>query len=896
MSSSKTRLFLAVFIIFLGLATSTWASITWNPNQLAVGITPGTLQVVRVQFSTDTDLSNATVRIVPELAPFISSDVTSFSQLNVGNQYELTLMVSLPRAFMSAGVQGTIHILDKNTNATISQPLPISITAVPPAQTAASAPTTVALPSNDRISSDPDLHTAAAFVNDEVDVLFASSADSSTIDSVAHAINGAFLGSVPALHYYQILVNPTDFNGLLGLINTLEQNSAVASANFHFIYKPLLFPADPGADLSYSPALINLAKAWDITTGVRAFSNGNQLKIGVIDTVFDYNHVDLMANIAYHTQNNAAISSSQHGTRVASIVGAVANNNIGIAGVMWNSSLYLYSAGTAAGQNDGALLTQRISQAIADQVRVVNWSIGGGCSVCTAKDLAAIAGDQKTYLQLFGGAGKNVLWVMAAGNDSAPLQQTSAEVADLLSNVIAVSAVDSSGSLASFSDYGVGVIAAPGVEVYSDIPGGGYDNGTSCFLGICFDNGQASGTSLAAPHVTGVAGLMLSINPNLSATQLKQIIQSTATHTGKFDPVGDEVLLLDAYRGVQQAQALIANKAFAFAANNFGTWSYGIDATTGALTPIINPLTGSPGFTTPGEAPAPISVVTDPVGNYVYVANLGLLSSNGTVSGYSIASATGLLTPVSGSPFAAGPGPISAAIHPLGKFLYVGNELGGISAYTIDGATGTLTPIPGSPFPFSPVRLAIDPFGKFLFGTGANVMTFQIDQNTGALTLSSSAPASSGAVGAAVDPTGKFLYVADIGGGLFGYTVNSTTGALTAISGSPFPGTPEGWSVAVDPSSKFAYVANPNPSNSISAYTIDSTTGALTPVAGSPYPTLGCPDSVAVDSSDRFVYVAETCGANDILGFSLNPSSGALTPIVGSPFPSGIQPFSIAIK
>jgi|SRR5579864_4506348 len=473
MTSPKTRLFLAVLVILLGLATPTSASITWNPKQLPVSITPGTLQVVKVQFSTDTDLSNATVRIVPELAPFISSDVTSFSQLHAGNLYDLTLFVSLPRIFMGAGVQGTIHVLDTRANATISQPLPISIAAVPPAQTIAAAPIVVALPSSDRIATDSELDTVEAFVNDEVDVLFAPSADDTTINTVVQGINGVFLGSVPALRYFQILVSPTDFNGLSALVNALEQNPAVISANFHVIYKPLLFPADPGADLSYVPALINLPQAWDITTGVRSFANGSQLKIGVVDTVFDYNHADLAANIAYHTQNNAPLSASQHGTRIASIIGAVANNGIGIAGVTWNSSLYLYSAGTATGGLDSALLSQYAAQAVSDQVRVVNWSIGGGCSICTSKDLAQIAQDQKAYSQLFGVAGKNVLWVMAAGNAGAPLQHSTAGVASTFSNVVVASAVDSSGTLASFSDYGAGVIAGPGVEVYSDIPGGG---------------------------------------------------------------------------------------------------------------------------------------------------------------------------------------------------------------------------------------------------------------------------------------------------------------------------------------------------------------------------------------------------------------------------------------
>lgn len=341
-------------------------------------------------------------------------------------------------------------------------------------------------------------------------------------------------------------------------------------------------------------------------------------------------------------------------------------------------------------------------------------------------------------------------------------------------------------------------------------------------------------------------------------------------------------------------------KEFAFVANGsgfYGAWSLSLDPATGTLTPVINPATGLPGFTSPGAAPASISVAVDPAGNFVYVANLGVPISNGNVSGYRVDPATGILTPVNGSPFSAGVGPISVAIHPTGKFIYVGSEISGdVSAFAIDPTTGALSTVLGSPFPPA-VKLAVDPSGNFLYATGggSGVQAFKIDSSTGALTFISSFPSVVGAYSLTVDPTGKFVYAASIqSGSVSAYTIDATTGALTPVAGSPFPGASSAFAIAVDPTGKFVYVANANPTDSISAYTINPSTGALTGIVGSPFPTQGCPAvSVAVDVSAKFVYAA--CGSN-ILGYSLDPATGTLTPLAGSPFPGGAQPLSITIK
>ncbi len=177
----------------------------------------------------------------------------------------------------------------------------------------------------------------------------------------------------------------------------------------------------------------------------------------------------------------------------------------------------------------------------------------------------------------------------------------------------------------------------------------------------------------------------------------------------------------------------------------------------------------------------------------------------GSISAYAINSTTGALQEVAGSPFATQggfPGPSHLTIEPGGKFLYVG--LGGtvsanhfVAAFSVDSSSGALTPVPGSPF-----------------------------------------SAGKGSFNVAVDHTGKFLYAVNtFDNNVSGFAIDAATGALTPISGSPFPSGATGgfpFALAMDPSGMFLYTANQG-SDNISAFTIDSTTGALTPIPGSPF-------------------------------------------------------------
>jgi hypothetical protein len=197
------------------------------------------------------------------------------------------------------------------------------------------------------------------------------------------------------------------------------------------------------------------------------------------------------------------------------------------------------------------------------------------------------------------------------------------------------------------------------------------------------------------------------------------------------------------------------------------------------------------------------------------------------------------------------------------SFAYVVNSGDGtVSAYKINSTTGTLSPVTGSPFPAgsTPDSVAVDPSGKFAYvaNIGDNtVSAYTINSTTGALTLVGSVSAGPLPTSVAVDPSGKFAYVTNEGDGgnnVSAYTIDSTTGALSPVTGSPFAAGDVPKSVAVDPSGKFAYVANVGgeaPGN-VSAYTINSTTGALSPVLGSPFAAGRIPFSVAADPSGKF--------------------------------------------
>ena len=239
---------------------------------------------------------------------------------------------------------------------------------------------------------------------------------------------------------------------------------------------------------------------------------------------------------------------------------------------------------------------------------------------------------------------------------------------------------------------------------------------------------------------------------------------------------------------------------FAYVANNGSSTvsAYRVNATTGALTPVV----GSPFLT--GKYPHSVSV--NPAGTFAYVANYG----SNTVSAYRINAATGALTPVAGSPFAAGVGPESFTVNSAGTFAYAANvnvvgstATGTVSAYRIDVKTGALSPVAGSPFAAGAgtVSVTVNPAGTFAYVANAGdgtVLDYRVDEKTGMLKLAGSNPVAIGSVSVTVSPAGTFAYVVNWGNNtVSAYRIDATSGAFTPVAGSPFAAGNSPWSLVM---------------------------------------------------------------------------------------------------
>jgi 6-phosphogluconolactonase (cycloisomerase 2 family) len=346
-----------------------------------------------------------------------------------------------------------------------------------------------------------------------------------------------------------------------------------------------------------------------------------------------------------------------------------------------------------------------------------------------------------------------------------------------------------------------------------------------------------------------------------------------------------------------------AHAQFVYVTNSSSSNSvtaFRMDPTTGALTTVA----GSP-FAAGSE---PNSVVADLSGRFLYVTNESTSTSiPSTVSAYTIDPTSGALTAIAGSPFAAGVQPNSAKVHPFGAFLYVPNETSrDISVYTINPSTGTLAPVAGSPFPTGAstdrtAGLAFNRQGSFAYVTqngspAGSVWAFTVNTSTGALTPVAGSPfaAGDGSDSVIVDPSGRFVYVGNYrSNDISAFTINQSTGALAAIAGSPFAagGKPD----AITATGRFVYTANDSGPSGVGALSIDQTTGALTPIAGSPFAGGTSTSGITADPAGRFLFATNE-NSNDVSAYAIDQTTGVLTPVTGSAFATGgNEPGGIAV-
>ena len=330
----------------------------------------------------------------------------------------------------------------------------------------------------------------------------------SDVHRVVAAVDGTVLREIRELNAVTVrLPQPIS---IVDTIRKLQGMAGVRYAEPNYVYQPFLTPNDPFfSSKQWGPQKINAPAAWDTTTGT------SSTVVAVVDTGVDSTHPDFSGKMLTGTNCTTGPDTLLgHGTHVAGIAAAIGNNGIGIAGVDWAAGILPIKVCTISGCTNTDIACGVVfgtNFAISTPgVRVVeNLSLGGPGYAQQLKDAIDYA------LQ------NNVLVVASAGNDGKSTVLFPAGYP----GVMAVGASTPTNDRATFSTYGPHLsVIAPGVDIYSTVPGGSYT--------------LMSGTSMAAPHVSGVAALILAVNPGLTASQVRAQIEQTATHLGSpgFNP------------------------------------------------------------------------------------------------------------------------------------------------------------------------------------------------------------------------------------------------------------------------------------------------------------------------------------------------------------------------
>ena len=262
---------------------------------------------------------------------------------------------------------------------------------------------------------------------------------------------------------------------------------------------PGIIPNDTHWDKLWGLNKIDMPLAWNTNTG------SSNVKVAVIDSGIDDQHEDLAGNVdarlGYDFVDNDPDPQDEHGhgTHVAGTIGAQTNNGLGVAGVSWNVTMVPIRVLNASNKGSVANIVKGINWATEKKIPIANYSINGN-SYSRAREEAI-----ENYPGLFVGA---------AGNKGDSLESTPQyPAASIIPNMITVGNSDETDARYSGSSYSKTKVDlfAPGTKIYSTLPGGNA-------------YGYKTGTSMAAPHVTGSAALALAQDPSLSTSELKTMI------------------------------------------------------------------------------------------------------------------------------------------------------------------------------------------------------------------------------------------------------------------------------------------------------------------------------------------------------------------------------------
>jgi subtilisin family serine protease len=322
-----------------------------------------------------------------------------------------------------------------------------------------------------------------------------------------------------------------DAEDTLAAIAALEEDRDVLYAEPDYLTQVNATPNDMRFGEQYGLQNIGAPAAWDTTTG------STNIVVGIVDEGVDISHQDLQANIWTNpapgsisgisgdlhgydfAHDTGSIPAEDHATHVAGIVGAVGNNGIGVTGVNWQTRLMSLKTLSQTGGISEAVRAFSYVKQMKDL-----WVSSGGTAGANVRVLnnswsqrLSATFSQSLFDSISALNAANILFVAAAGNfpedpnqdnDQIPFYPAGYDVP----NIIAVASTLQNDNLFDSSHYGANSVdlGAPGVGILSTTPGNNY--------------ALEGGTSMATPHVTGAAALLLAANPNLTVQQLKNLL------------------------------------------------------------------------------------------------------------------------------------------------------------------------------------------------------------------------------------------------------------------------------------------------------------------------------------------------------------------------------------
>lgn len=392
-----------------------------------------------------------------------------------------------------------------------------------------------------------DSKSEIRYVDNIIIVFFKNGTDNKKRLEIIGTVGGKCVGYMDAVDQWQVEVEKTDLDGLKSVCKKLLEFDEVIYANYDTVKQitACRIPSDPfGTNQTwneYSPAgynwgqeAIELLSAWEYNDYC------NHITVGLIDDGFDVTHEELDGIVQFPSEEAQLRNApNRHGSHVSGIIGAKANNNKGIAGVLWNTTVMGYDFDGASLEFTDTDIYAGLVDCVDSGAKVINFSIGTSGSLIdgqflTEQQIEYEASISSQYMAQLLNNGYDFVVVQAAGNGTKSNSSIDAinngmfcsvtesntgqspEMAQMINDRIIIAGCASNLNYRNyeqsyFSNAGSQVdLCAPGFGIYS-----------------CDKNNlyiSMAGTSQAAPFVTGVTGMVWSINPALTGAQVRSII------------------------------------------------------------------------------------------------------------------------------------------------------------------------------------------------------------------------------------------------------------------------------------------------------------------------------------------------------------------------------------